>query len=88
MHRALIILYILFCFEVGIVLLVLPWVSIWTRNAFVADHPWVSAIALNYFVRGAVSGLGLADIWLGIYELWRLRRHLGWATRSGKRSSS
>jgi hypothetical protein len=43
----------------------------------VAQYPWVSAIASNYFVRGAVSGIGLADIWLAIYELWRFRRQLG-----------
>ena len=84
MHRALIILYILFCFEVGVFLLFLPWVSIWTRNHFVAAYPWVSAIALNYFVRGAVSGLGLADIWLAVYELWRLRHHLGLVRRAGR----
>ena len=78
MRRALIILYILFCFEVGVLLLVLPWISsIWLKNFFVAEYPWVSAFMLNYFVRGAVSGLGLADIWLAVYELWRFRRQLG-----------
>jgi len=32
---------------------------------------------LNYFVRGAVSGIGLADIGLAVYELWRFRRQVG-----------
>jgi hypothetical protein len=77
MHRALIVLYILFCFEVGAFLFVLPWISVWGENFFVAEYPWISAITQNYFVRGAVSGLGLADIWLATYELWRFRRHLG-----------
>ncbi len=77
MSRALTIIYILLCFEVGVFLIVLPWTSIWSRNFFVAQYPWVSGIALNYFVRGAISGMGLADIWLAIFELWRLRRHLG-----------
>jgi len=78
MPRALIILYIFCCFDVGVFLLILPWTPIWTHNHFVAEYRWVSAIALNYFVRGAVSGLGVADIWLAVFELWRLRRHLRW----------
>ena len=40
-------------------------------------HGWISAIALNHYVRGAISGLGLADIWLAIHEMWRLRQDLG-----------
>jgi hypothetical protein len=77
MSRVLTIIYILFCFEMGVFLLVLPWVSLWSQNYFVAQYAWVSRIALNYFVRGAVSGIGLADIWLALFELWRLRRRLG-----------
>lgn len=77
MSRVLTVIYIIFCFEMGVFLFVLPWVSLWSRNFFVGHYPWVSAIAMNYFVRGAVSGVGLADIWLAIYEVWRLRRQLG-----------
>ena len=77
MSRALVILYIILCFEMGVFLFVLPWIPVWTRNFFVLQHSWISSIALNFFVRGAISGLGLADIWLAVYELWRLRRVLG-----------
>lgn len=77
MNRAVAILYIVFCFEIGVLLFVLPWFSLWTKNYFVNHYPIVSAIAMNYFVRGAISGIGLADIWLSFYELWRLRRELG-----------
>ena len=77
MSRALTIIYIIFCFEMGAALFVLPWMSVWTRNFFVAQYSWFSDFALNYFVRGAVSGIGLADIWLAIHELWRFRRQLG-----------
>ena len=85
MSRVLTILYILFCFEVGVFLFVLPWLSLWSHNFFVAQYPWFSSFALNHFVRGAVSGLGLADIWLALYELWRLRHHLGWTRQPLKR---
>jgi hypothetical protein len=77
MSRLLTVVYIVFCFEMGVFLVVLPWVSLWSKNFFVGEYTWVSAVAMNYFVRGAISGLGLADIWLAIYEFWRLRQHLG-----------
>jgi len=77
MSRALIILYVVFCFDMGVFLFVLPWTPLWSRNFFVAQYPWVSRIALNHFVRGAVSGIGLTDIALAVYELWRFRRQVG-----------
>jgi hypothetical protein len=81
MSRLVIILYILICFEMGVFLLVLPWVSIWGKNYFVTQYPWIGAVAMNYFVRGAVSGIGLADIWLAVYEFWRYRARLGLLAR-------
>lgn len=77
MNRWLAILYILFCFELGIILFMLPWVPVWNRNFFVGRFAWVSVVALNDFVRGAISGLGLADVALAFQEIWRLRRSLG-----------
>jgi hypothetical protein len=69
-------LYIFFCFEVGVCLVVVPWKpALWTQNYFVGHYPWVSALSRNYFVRGAISGIGVADIWLAFYEIWyRIRR--------------
>lgn len=79
MNRLLTIVYIVFCFELGIFLFVFPWHSLWTRNYFVGHYPWFASVARNYFLRGAVSGLGLADVWLAFFELWRLRRVLGFS---------
>jgi hypothetical protein len=72
MRRLLIIIYIVFCSEVGILLFVFPWLSIWNKNYFTDHYPLLSAISHNYFLRGAISGLGLADIWLAIYEIGQL----------------
>lgn len=77
MSRVLTITYIVFCFEIGVFLLVLPWISLWNKNFFVDHYPWISSFAKNYFVRGAVSGIGVADIILAVYELWRARQQLG-----------
>ena len=32
--------------------------------------------AMNYFVRGAISGLGLVNIGLALWEFWRLKATL------------
>lgn len=77
MNRLLAILYVVFCFDVGVFLFIFPWVDLWGKNYFVHHYPLVESIARNYAVRGAVSGIGLADVWLAVYELWRLRRELG-----------
>ena len=77
MSRVLIVLYIVFCFEMGVLLLVFPWVELWSKNFFVGHYPIISSIARNYFFRGAVSGIGIADIGLALFELWRFRRRLG-----------
>ena len=84
MNRLLTIVYIVFCFEIGVFLFVFPWVSLWTKNYFVGHYPLFAGIARNYFLRGAVSGLGLADVWLALFELWRLRRDWGFVSSRGK----
>ena len=80
MSRFLTIVYIVFCFELGVFLFVFPWISLWTKNYFVGHYPLFGSIAHNYFLRGAVSGLGLADVWLAFFEVWRFRRELGFAS--------
>ena len=56
-------------FEVGFVLAVVPWTRHWGQNYFVETIPYVQAVASNHYVRGAVSGLGLVNLFAGITEL-------------------
>jgi hypothetical protein len=72
MRKLLTIIYIVFCLELGIFLFILPWASYWTKNYFVDHFSLLAALARNYFLRGAISGLGLADIWLAVHEIWEL----------------
>ncbi len=85
MNRLLTVLYIVVCFEMGVLLFVFPWVSLWSKNYFVDHYHWVSSIARNYFVRGAISGIGLADIGLALHEVWRFRQQLGLVQRRAPR---
>ena len=85
MQRLLTIVYIVLYFELGVFLFLLPWVSLWSKNYFVSHYPPFAGIAHNYFLRGAVSGLGLADVWLAFFVLWRLRHELGFVSSGPKR---
>ncbi|HUI41326.1 MAG TPA: hypothetical protein VL523_05100 [Terriglobia bacterium] len=70
------VLYILLCLTMGLVLLVTPWIPPWTNNYFVAHYTWIETLARNDYVRGAVSGLGLADLGLGVNAMLSRRRAL------------
>jgi hypothetical protein len=65
--------FVLICLELGIALVVLPWTHIWTDNNLLLGYPTVRFWAANTFVRGAFSGLGLIDVWMGIWEVVRYR---------------
>jgi hypothetical protein len=65
--------FVLFCMVVGMTLVVLPWTPQWTQNSLLAPWPGVRAFLQQGFVRGAVSGLGLLDLWFGIWEALHYR---------------
>jgi hypothetical protein len=60
---------IVFFFEVGFVLTIVPWSTYWDRNYFADALPALHAVITNNFIRGAVTGLGLVNVWVGIAEL-------------------
>ena len=70
-----IVLFILVCFEIGFLLVFLPWHRSWQENNFLylaADSlgaPWFRQFVLSGWVRGAVTGLGLLNILIGIREI-------------------
>lgn len=66
MNLALRILWTLICFELGVLLILVPWSGFWDRNAFLAHYPGLIPFLLNPYTRGAVSGLGLLDIFVAI----------------------
>jgi hypothetical protein len=62
-------LLIAFFFEIGFVLIVLPWSAFWDRNYFAQVAPAVGDIITNNFFRGAVSGLGVVNVIAGVSDL-------------------
>jgi len=67
------ILYILYSLEVGIFLLFLPWLRIWENNYLVYLYPKIRLIVANSFFKGAVLGLGIVNILIGLQEIAHLR---------------
>jgi hypothetical protein len=68
MRRIILVLFVMFCLQMGMMLLFLPWTPPWSSNSWLAEHWTLRSIVTNYFVRGLVSGLGLVDIFIGIWE--------------------
>ena len=62
-------LLIAFFLEAGFALIVVPWSAFWDRNYFAQALPFVHDVITNNFVRGAVSGVGLINIVVGVREL-------------------
>jgi hypothetical protein len=56
-------------FEIGVVLLVVPWMPYWQQNFFIDARPFVEPVLTNNFVKGAISGLGLVNLVAGLFEL-------------------
>ena len=67
-------LFIVFCVELGLFLLIYPWTIPWQVNFIPAMIPAFRPIWLNSYLRGAVSGLGILNIWIALLEAFRLRR--------------
>ena len=68
LHRLSLVIFVIFCIELGMLLTVLPWTRIWTENSLLAAHPGWRALVQDNFVRGIITGIGLVDVWIGIWE--------------------
>ena len=69
MNRLLAAAFILFCFEIGVFLVFVPWSALWENNFLLGYVPLLRGVILNNFFRGAVSGLGVIDVLIGLTEL-------------------
>ena len=77
-----IVFFILICFEIGILLVILPWVPSpsWNENyllVLAADKmqwPWLALAMKSGYARGAVTGIGLLNILLGVWEIINFKK--------------
>ena len=78
--RVWLVIYVIFCVELGMLLTILPWYDqVWNNNGLLAGYPAAVTLMHNHFIRGAISGLGVVDIWLGVSEAvhYRERKRMG-----------
>jgi len=72
------VVFIIFCLELGLFLVIYPWTDDWDHNLF-ATSPAIQLAQWNSwwhnpFFKGAISGLGFLDLWVSVAEMFRLRR--------------
>jgi hypothetical protein len=68
-------LYILYSLEVGAFLLFIPWQGIWENNYLLYRYPNLQPIMANSYLKGAVIGLGIVNIMIGIQEIVQFRQN-------------
>lgn len=80
LEKAAALLFVLLCFEIGVFLMVFPWVPAWSRSWFsnldfaVLGRTWEAVWDSTWF-RGAVSGVGVVNVMISLVEVVRLRRY-------------
>jgi hypothetical protein len=62
------------CLIIGIVLLLFPWTPYWENNYFVGLSPFLRHWWNNLYIRGAVSGIGVVNLYISLVEVFRLKR--------------
>ncbi len=86
--RLSVIFYILVCIELGLALAVLPWIpygwlglslSDWSSNYFLVlaarktGHYGLQTFVASGWVRGAVSGVGILNLAMGVWQMTHFR---------------
>jgi hypothetical protein len=82
--RLTVVFYIILCLEAGVFLTLLPWVQWfgmgdWGNNYFLVYASRQTGLAglqsavASGWVRGAVTGLGLLNIFMGVWEMFHFR---------------
>ncbi|HUI56774.1 MAG TPA: hypothetical protein VLY04_17485 [Bryobacteraceae bacterium] len=79
-HKTGAVLFITFCLEIGLFLLIFPWTDYWENFAnFVGG---LRRFCDNLYVRGAISGVGVINLYISLVEVFGLRRFAGRRVRS------
>jgi hypothetical protein len=74
-NRLLRICFVIFTLEIGLFLAIFPWMDeTWSVNAFQEIVPVLQSIWIEPYFRGAVTGLGLVNIFIALQEIARLLR--------------
>jgi hypothetical protein len=73
LRRVGVLAFVFLCATVGVMLVILPWRSEWTENHLLLPYPTLRSIVASGFVRGACTGLGVLNVWIGFWEAIQYR---------------
>ena len=73
-HKLSAVVMVSFAVYIGLFLMVFPWTDYWDINYFSQVVPQWHVYWGSSYARGAVSGLGLINLYFGLMEVFRLRR--------------
>ncbi len=62
---------VIFAFEIGVFLVVFPWLDNWDLSWIPVHSPRLSNLWMSSYFRGALSGLGLLNIYVALAELFK-----------------
>ena len=66
MNRVLRVLLLLVWLELGLMLILVPWSDVWQTNYFVIQFPSLGTVLRSPYLRGAISGLGVMNVFLAL----------------------
>jgi hypothetical protein len=75
MRRTKLVIFVMACIYLGIILIILPWNELWVQNGLIHRYPGLRDLAMSNFVRGAITGLGFVNVWLGVWEAVHYREN-------------
>jgi hypothetical protein len=76
-HRVVLsICFVVFAGELGLCLIVLPWLSNWDLSYIPVHSPQYSDLWMSPYFRGVLSGLGLLNVYVALGESARIVK--GW----------
>ncbi|HYL67918.1 MAG TPA: hypothetical protein VEX69_02035 [Candidatus Limnocylindria bacterium] len=70
--RLLRVVLLLIWLEMGLGLILVPWSEFWDVNYFLYQYPSLALFVKNPYLRGAISGLGVMNVFLAL-EAFRRR---------------
>ena len=72
--KLLTICFAIFAFEIGLFLVIFPWMDSWTLNYFQGLSAGIEALWDEPSFRGLVTGLGFVNIYISLLQVARLFR--------------
>ncbi len=66
-----VLLFVFLCATLGVMLMIVPWRPEWSDNPLLYSYPTLRAVVASGFVRGAATGLGVLNVWIGFWEAIR-----------------